>query len=165
MKLEEKKQLVQNLKEDLEKAKGVAFVDFSGLGAGPLDELRGQLLEKDAHFRVAKNTLITRALGKFEIDLTGPTALVLSFEDPLQGIKVVSNFMEEVGSLEFKGGVFEGSLVSAAEIVELAEIPGREELLAQVSALLNAPLQRFAAVANAPLQRFGNDLRTLSKQE
>ncbi|MEA2020839.1 MAG: 50S ribosomal protein L10 [Patescibacteria group bacterium] len=164
MDLEEKKQLVKDLKKELKKAKSVTFVDFSGLGAGVLDNLRGQLLEQDAQIRVAKNTLITRALDNFDFNLEGPTALVFSFGDALKGIKVVSNFQEEAGNLEFKGGVFEGALVSGSEVLELAEIPGREMLLAQFSSLLNAPLQRFVANASAPLQRFGNDLRSMSKE-
>ncbi len=164
MDLENKKQLVKDLKKELGKAKSVTFVDFSGLGAGALDDLRGQLLEQDAQIRVAKNTLITRALDKFNFDLEGPTALVFSFGDELKGIKVVSSFQEEAGNLEFKGGVFEGALVSGKEISELAEIPGREMLLAQVSSLLRAPSQRFVASASTPLQRFGNDLRSMSKE-
>lgn len=173
MNLEQKKQFVKNLKEELKKAESALFVDYSGLGAAPLDDLRGKLLEEDGGFQVVKNTLLLRALGKMEndkcqmvdIDLSGPTALVLSFEDALKGIKIVSNYKQEIGGLEFKGGIFEGALIDSMEAAELAEIPGREALLVQFVLLAQAPLHRLVAAANAPMQRLSTDLKSLSERE
>lgn len=177
MKIEEKKKLVKQLKEDLKEAKSALFVDYSGLGAGALDELRGELLEADSSFQVVKNSLLLRALEQMSngpsadgcqmenSSLAGPTALILSFEDALRGIKIVSEYKDEVGSLDFKGGIFEKELINSEEALELAEISGREALLVQFALLAQAPLQRLIATANAPLQRFNADLKTLSKQE
>ncbi len=177
MNIEQKKQFVENLKDALEKAESALFVDYSGLGAAPLDDLRGKLLEEDGGFQVVKNTLLLRALGKMEndppaggwniegISLSGPTALVLSFEDALKGIKIVSNYKKDVGSLEFKGGIFEGALIDSSEAAELAEIPGREALLVEFVLLAQAPLQRMVATANAPVQRLSSGLKTLSERE
>ena len=172
MNIEKKKQLVEKLEERLEKAQSALFVDYSGLGAGPLDNLRGRLLDEEGSFQVVKNTLLARAIeglkikeGNLEELLEGPTALVLSFNDALKSIKIVSEYKEEVGGLDFKGGIFEGVLISGNEAQELAEIPGRGALLSQFAMLAQAPLQRLIATANAPLQRLNSDLKTLSKRE
>ena len=168
MNIEKKKQLVKNLEERLEKAQSALFVDYSGLGAGPLDALRGKLLDEEGAFQVVKNTLLVRALEDLEVKngnleelLEGPTALVLSFGDALKSIKVVSEYKEEVGGLDFKGGIFEGSLISSTEAQELAEIPGRGSLLTQFAMLAQAPLQRLVATANAPLQRLNFGLKKM----
>jgi len=170
--IERKKEIVHQLEQDLSKAKSVTFVDFSGLEAHELDGLRGDLLEADGCFQVAKNTLIRRAVRKLGIASSqlnnvfeGPTALVFSFQDALAGIKIANEFKDRFAQLKFKGGIFENDFVDSESISELAEIPSREDLLAQFVTTAKAPLQRLVTNANAPLQRFNAGLKILSERE
>ena len=165
MKLEQKKQIVQDLKEDFNRSQSVAFVDYSGFKAGDLDGLRDKLLEVGGQLRVAKNTLIVRALNsvrgqmtnakcQMENGLVGPTAIIFAFSDPLLPLGALKKFINEGDGLKFKGGIFEGLSVSSGELLELVEIPGRKVLLSQLAGLLRFPLQRFLMIAKSPMREF-----------
>ena len=100
-----KKKIVKDLKESFEKSSGVIVTHYLGLNSSELSDLRGQVKEIGAEFRVAKNSLTKLALKTTDYEglndfFTGPTALVFS-EDALAGIKVIKNFSDKNEKLKF----------------------------------------------------------------
>ena len=164
MNLEQKRNTVAKLRDDFDRSQSVVFLGYGGLGAGVLNKLRGGILEAGGKFQVAKNTLIVKAFESEKKlgELTGPTAVVFAFTDPLAPLRALREFGKELGALELKGGVFEGVAVSSAEVVELSEIPGRDILLAQLGSLFQAPLRSLMAIASSPVQRFVSAVDGLS---
>lgn len=149
--------LVQQLREKLSYAKGVVFTDYTGLSVPEIQELRSKLQEQEADYTVAKNTLAKRALKEQlsqEVALEGPTALLISYKDPLSSIKALFEYIKENKIPTVKSGIFEGDLLDAAGITELSEIPSREELLGKFIGTLNAPIANFVGILQANLREF-----------
>jgi len=164
MKLEQKKKIVEELQEEFSNARAVVFVDFSGLGAEALSTLRDKIRSSGGSLRVAKNTLIKRALGK-EVDLEGPTAVITSKSDPLAPIKAVVAFGKEMGTPEIKGGFFEKSWTSAQKLISFSRIPSRNALITKAIRITGSPLQAFTLVCSNPIRRLTSSLRALSSQK
>lgn len=154
--IEQKKKTVDQLREKIDKAQSVVFVDFSGLGAESLNNLRRKVQVAGGDLKIAKNTLVTRALGQKDetLELNGPTALIFSVADLLEPIKALAGFRKEFERPEIKGGFFEKQLISPEKVLELAEIPNREVLISRIYGQMRAPLQRFVSSANSSLTRF-----------
>jgi len=169
--LEEKKEVAEELSRLLREAETVYLTDFSGLDVGSMTELRARLREADVGYRVAKNTLMQRALdqvGDFP-DLTdhlrGPTGLVLGGEDPVKPAKIVKEFAEEHDDRPtVKVGVVDRRALSPEKVEELAELPTREELLASIMGSLNAPASGIVGAIEALLRDIGHMAHEAAKK-
>ncbi len=153
----EKVREVELLTEKLSQAESVVFVDFRGLNVAQAQDLRNQFREVGVEYRVVKNTLLgfaAEAAGLHGLDgiLEGPTAIAISYDDVTAPAAEVKKFSQKAGVLEIKGGILEGSFIGAQEVRRLADLPSREELLAQVARCFAAPMVRFASVAQAPMR-------------
>ncbi len=142
-----KEEIVENLKEKLSKAKTVIFARYKGLTVKDLTDLRNQLKEQEGEGWVVKNTLTKIALGK-KTDvpnkiLKGQTALFFSYKDELASPKIVYKFAQGKENLVIKGGIFESRFIEANEVLKLAQIPSREELLGKIVGSLNSPISGF----------------------
>ncbi len=134
------------------------LTDFTGLNVKDMTELRRRFRAVGSRFIVVKNRLALRALEQLDLPdiseyLRGPTGFVLGRDDPVLPAKTLREFArenEERPSL--KVGVVAKRLVSAAEIVELAELPPREELLAVIAGSLTAPVAGIVGVLNGLLR-------------
>ncbi len=153
MTLERKKQVTEDLARVLEEAGAVYLTDFSGLDVASMTELRAQLRSEGVGYRVAKNTLMLRALDQLdeypdlEEHLRGPTGLVLGGEDPVVPAKLVKRFAEEHDDRpKVKVGVVGRKTLSAEEVGRLAELPTREELLASIMGSLTASVSGIVGV-------------------
>ncbi|HHY70049.1 MAG TPA: 50S ribosomal protein L10 [Bacillota bacterium] len=152
----EKAKVQRELKEAMEEAKSVVFVDFRGLTVQDDTRLRRKCRESGVTYKVIKNTLALRAANELQLEgleeiLTGPTAMAISVEDPVAPAKVTREFSLEVPVLKIKGGILEGQTIPADRVEFLATLPSRETLLTQVAVAMKAPLSSFATVLNAPL--------------
>ncbi len=133
------------------------LTDFTGLNVKDMTELRRRFRAVGSRFIVVKNRLALRALEQLDLPdiseyLRGPTGFVLGRDDPVLPAKTLREFArenEERPSL--KVGVVAKRLVSAAEIVELAELPPREQLLAVIAGSLTAPVAGIVGVLNGLL--------------
>ena len=153
---ERKIQIVKNLKEKLAKVKGLILTDYQGLKVSEVEALRRSLNEVKADYQVVKNTLLKLALKssnfQFPISnfqLEGPTAVVLSYEDEIKPLKVLSGFAKEHEALKIKGGFFEGVWLLGEKLKEIASLPSREVLLAKLLGMVQSPLVRLANMAKA----------------
>ncbi len=147
----EKAQVVEALKQELRRARGIVLTDFRGLSVPEMETLRRNLRQHGAEYRVVKNTLLGIAaselgLGALEPFLVGPTAVAVGYDDPTVPARVVQEFIRQHRKLEIKGGVAEGRVLDAAGVRALAELPGRAELLARVAGGVQAPLAGLLAV-------------------
>lgn len=165
-----KEQSVQEITEKLQNAVTAVITDYRGLNVAQATKLRNELREVNVEYKVLKNTLAKIAaknVGITGLDqyLEGPTAIAFSSEDPVAPAKVLAKFAKDNKALEIKGGLVEGKVVSLEQIKALAELPSREELLAQVLRGLQSPLAGMANVLAGPLRNMINVLEAVRKQK
>lgn len=150
-------ELLENLKEKVDRASAIFFVDYQGLTHQMLEEMRGTLSELDAEVTVIKNTLTNLALQEKKVDasdkLKGPMALLFCYGDPVAPAKALVDFAKKNELPEIKFGYFEGALVEDAQVKELATVPPQEILLGKLVGGLQAPISGLVYSLNFPIQR------------
>lgn len=167
---EQKAAVVAELQEKLGKAQGAVLADFRGINVAQANQLRRQMREAGVEFKVVKNTLALRAAKEVGLDdleefLVGPTAVAFGYEDPVIAAKAMQSYIKESGLLTVKAGILEGRVISADEVKTLADLPGREELLAKVAGGFTAPLAGFAGALSGMLRSLVNVLDAVHKQK
>lgn len=147
----QKEAQVKELAESLKKSNLVLLVDYRGISVAEDTKLRKDIREANGSARVIKNNIIKRALeanGISELDsiLEGPTVLVTTEEDYLTTLKVAYKFSKANENYTIKGGIVDGKVTSVEDIITLAKLPSREELLSKLAGSL---LQTIAKLAVA----------------
>ena len=147
--LKQKEELVNNLAADLKECNLILLVDYRGITVEDVTKLRNDVREANAEYRVIKNNIIKRALNvneNNELDnlLEGPTALITSKEDYLAPAKAIYNFAKNNEFYKIKGGIIEGKVMTAEEIITLAKLPSRQELLAKLAGALLGNITKLA---------------------
>lgn len=142
MRLEKKQKITEDLHERFSKSAIVVVADYKGLDVSSMNALRRKLREEDIEFQVAKNTLLIRAAKDTEVALIedyfkGPSAVALSYTDPVAPAKILAQFAKDNQKLEIKGGVLKNKVLDVDAIKALAKLPSREVLLGQLLAVLN----------------------------
>jgi len=165
---EQKKKVVEELKEKIAKQKIIIFADFSKLKVKELSSLRKKLKKSDGELKVAKKTLSKIAFGEkgLEIDmkkLQGEIALIFGYKEAIPPAKTVYQFSLENPNLKILGGCFENKFVAAEKIIELAQLPTKEELLARVVGSISAPISNFVNVLQAPLEACLSIIKSLGE--
>lgn len=150
---DKKKQITEELKKGIEDASSVVFVNFHGLSVEETKELRTKLREENAHYKVAKKTLIKRVLDTADIKGEQPTLdgeIALSWgDDPVAPGKVIYDFQKgHKENISILGGILEERYLSRDEATALAQIPPREVLYGQLVSVLAGPMRGFAGVLN-----------------
>jgi large subunit ribosomal protein L10 len=156
LKLEVKQQIIEDLHARFAKSATIVVTDYKGLNVAAMNDLRGKLRESNIEYQVAKNTLLIRAAEGTEIELIkdhfkGPSAVAISYDDPVAPAKVLAQFAKDNDKLEIKVGVLNGKVLDVKAIQALATLPSREVLLAQFLSALNAvPTSFVRALAEVP---------------
>lgn len=152
---------VKELAELFTRARGLYLADFTGLNVEQANKLRSNFRNQNATYRVYKNTLIRHACQEAGYNdliphLEGPTAIAVSFDDPVIPVKIISDFVKDLDKevLIIKAGVLEKTYVDAQQVKIIKNIPPREVLLAQIIASIQAPLANFVGVLNEVLRSF-----------
>ncbi|MER3455524.1 MAG: 50S ribosomal protein L10 [candidate division GAL15 bacterium] len=153
----EKVEEVKRLKDRLSRARAVVLTDFRGLSVPEMEALRQALRKEGAEYRVVKNTLLGIAASELGLQglepfLEGPTAIAVGYDDPTTPARVVHEFIRQYRKLEVKGGLAEGRVLDPAGVRALAELPGRDQLVAKLMGGLQGPLYGLLGVLTA-LQR------------
>ena len=151
MRLEAKQQITEDLHDRFARSAIIVVTDYNGLDVSSINDLRRKLREADIEYQVVKNTLLVRAAEDTEAALIkdyfkGPSAVAISYEDPVAPAKVLTQFAKDNNKLEIKVGVLNGKVLDAQAIKALATLPSREVLLAQLLATLNAVPTSFVRV-------------------
>jgi large subunit ribosomal protein L10 len=170
VKIADKKQVVEDLKEKFATTKVIIVTDYKGLNVAQMTELRRKLSEASVEYKVVKNTLLKRASEGTDALLLadvfkGPSGIALSYDDPVAPAKVLTQFAKENDKLEIKAGVMDGKVMDLNAISALSKLPSREELLAQVLSAMNAvPAGFVRALADVP-RRMVNVLSAIRDQK
>ena len=158
MNLEEKKRITQDLNERFTKAAVVFVTDYKGLDVTSINDLRRKLSEEEVEYQVAKNSLLIRASEGTDVALIkdtfiGPSAVALSYGDPVAPAKVLTDFAKNHKVFEIKVGVMDGAVLDSNQIKALADLPSRDVLLGMlVSTLNNVPTGFVRTLAEIPRQ-------------
>lgn len=167
MKRSDKEQLVAELTQKIKGAQALYYTDFTGLNVKRMTELRRRLRKANVEYVVIKNTLALRAVNESGLvgqRLRGPTGLVVA-RDPVAAAKLITDFAKENDSKPaVKGGMFEGRPLNEAQVKQLAAMPSREQMLAQLGAGLQSPLAAFVGALNGLLYTFAGALEGLRTQ-
>ena len=155
MRKEQKTALVGEITEGLGRASIALVSEYRGMTAGEATEVRRRLRAVRGELRVAKNTLIRRAIKDtaftaLDDKLGGPVGLILSFADPVELAKTVTGMRELGDKFKLRGGVLDGKPLSGEEIQALAALPPREVVLAQLLGLVMAPATQLVRLLNEP---------------
>ena len=152
--LEQKEKAVKELAEKMKEAKVILLTDYRGINVADVTKLRTELRNTNSEYKVIKNNIIKRALnanGETGLDdlLEGPTALVMGTEDYLEPSKVIYNFSKNNDFYKIKGGIIDGKVMTAEEIITLAKLPSRQELMAKLAGCLLGNITKLAVALDA----------------
>jgi len=155
MRKEQKSAVVENLSGTFQKATIALVSEYRGMTVAETTEVRRKLRAVRGELKVAKNTLIRRAIKdtrytSLEDKLGGPVGLIVSTEDPVEIAKTVISFKDLGDKFKLRGGVVDGLPVTVEEVQALATLPPKEVIYAQLLGLLNAPATRLVRLLNEP---------------
>jgi len=159
---------IDNIKKIVEPAKAIYFADLSRIKATEITGLRQKLHGINVKVKVVKNRLTKKALNEsgitgVEIFLTGPTALILSYDDPLASAKAIKEFSKKNTQLKIKGAYLEKSVYLANQFDYLASLPSKSELLVELVGCLNQPVAELVFVLEALLRQLISGLEELKE--
>lgn len=154
--LDEKKQIVSEVKEKLEKANSVVLVDYKGINVEDVTELRKRFREANVDYKVYKNTLFKRAAEELGINslnefLEGTTAFAFSENDTVAPAKTINQFLKDYpkSPISIKAGMVENTFMDANAIKALGDLPSREVLLAMLVGGLQGTIRNLAYMLNS----------------
>ena len=160
---------IAEIKERLENSEIAIATQYKGISVEQVTALRKQLRDAGIEYKVYKNTLARRALRELQIEdaadcMEGPIAWAFS-SDPVAPAKILKDYGKKVKSVVMVGGVLGGKPVDAAQLVALASLPSRDQLLAQVVGTIAAPLRNFVGTLNALPRNLVNVLDQVQKKK
>jgi large subunit ribosomal protein L10 len=156
LRLDAKKKIAEDLHDRFARSVVIVVTDYKGLDVAAMNDLRRRLRAEAVEYQVVKNSLLARAaddtgVAHIKGHFKGPSAVAISYEDPVAPAKVLTQFAKENDKLEIKVGVLNGKVLDVEAIKALASLPNREVLLAQLLATLNAvPTSFVRALAEIP---------------
>lgn len=147
--IKQKEEVVKALAERLKTAKVIILTDYRGINVSDVTKLRADLRNANSEYKVIKNNIIKRALemnGENGLDdlLSGPTAILMGDEDYLEPSKVIYNFSKDNDFYKIKGGIIDGKVMTAEEIIALAKLPSKQDLLSMLAGALLANISKLA---------------------
>lgn len=167
-----KEKVRADLARELACSRCVVLADFTGIDVAGMTRLRREMKSAGVGFRVVKNTVLRRAFVEANVPpdaavtglAEGPTAVAWAVDEilPVRALKKFASSNE--GRPGIKGGYVSGQSMSASEMMSLADLPGREELVARIMGSMNAPLQGFVNVTGAVLRGFLNAVNGLREK-
>jgi large subunit ribosomal protein L10 len=147
------------LKQKLGQARVAVLTDYRGLTVSQLQDLRGRLRAQEVEYRVVKNTLARRAAVEaghegFQDLLNGPVAIAFGYGELSAPAKVLGEFTRQTRlKLDIVGGLVEGRVMNADQVRQIADLPSREVLIAQLLGTLQSPVAQLVATIQAPVQQ------------
>jgi large subunit ribosomal protein L10 len=146
--LDDKKAVVAEIAAKLADAQTIVIAEYRGIEVSSMTQLRAKARENGVYLRVLKNTLVRRAVVGTDFEaladqMVGPLVYGIS-TDPVAAAKVLHQFAKADEKIIVKAGSYNGSVLTAAQVSELASIPSREELLSKLLYVMQAPVSGFA---------------------
>lgn len=153
LKLEQKRNIVAELHQEASKALAAVLADYRGMTVSQMTELRAEARRRGLYLRVIRNTLAQRAMAgtKFECldgEFKGPTLLAFSRQEPGAAARLLKDSVQQYDALKIKALSVDGQLLDVSQIDRVANLPTREEALAQLLAIMLAPAAKLARTLN-----------------
>jgi large subunit ribosomal protein L10 len=170
LRIDKKKEIVKDLHDKFARSKVVIITDYKGLDVATINDLRRRLRTHEIEYKVVKNSLLVRASEETDVALIkdrfkGPSAVALSYVDPIAPAKVLTKFLEEYSQLKIKTGVMDGKVLDFDAIKKISTLPSREELLGQFLSAANGVATSFVRVLNAIPVQLLNVLQAIKEQK
>jgi large subunit ribosomal protein L10 len=161
----EKVAVVTEVGERFDAAEAAVLTEYRGLDVAALAELRNALRDAGGTYKIYKNTLVRLAARERGLDiddmLTGPTAIAFVEGDVAGVAKALRDYAKGNPALVVKGGLLGESVLGAADVTALADLPSRDQLLAEIAGLFAAPMQQMASLLDAVPRSFAYALGAL----
>jgi large subunit ribosomal protein L10 len=156
----EKVEQVELLSEKLKNATAAVLTDYRGLSVSQIQDLRSRFRGAEIEYRVVKNTLARRAVSEAGRDeslrelFEGPVAVAFGYgEDIGASVRLINEFSRATRTrVEVKGGLIEGRVLGPQEVLQVADLPSREVLIAQLLGTLQTPVGQLANAIQAPVR-------------
>ena len=156
--------------KDVLSAATIILTDYQGLNVKEISAVRRKLKEAGGGYRVVKNSLFELASAGLDAEklaegLVGPTAIVHTQDDPVAAAKALQEFAKGAHPIKVKAGVVDGHLLSAAQIVELSKIPGKQQLYAMVVGGLQSPITGLVGTLQQLISQLVFTLQAVADQK
>jgi large subunit ribosomal protein L10 len=166
----EKAQTIDELTTKLRDSKGAVILDYRGLNVADISALRRQLAAEQVEFHVAKNTLLRIAADRAQVEiepelLTGPTAIAFGWENEVTPARLLSEYVRRSRIVSLKGGIIGGRSINAEAVNRVADLPPRDQLLAQLLGGMNAPLAQTLGLVQAQARKMAGLFEALREQK
>jgi large subunit ribosomal protein L10 len=166
---DQKAAVIEEVAGQISEAEAIFAVDYRGISVPQAAELRTQLRDADANFRVVKNTLTERAADQAGADglkelLQGPTAMTFVRGDAAAAAKALRDFRRRTQLLEFKGGWMNGAALTAEEIDSIAQLPSRDVLYGRLVGMVASPLTGLAGALGGLIGGLARQLQAVADQ-
>lgn len=166
---EKKEQIVAGYVDSLNKSQAVVFTDYRGLTVAQLTDLRAKLRPEGGAYQIVKNSLFRLALTKAglpipEEQLEGPVAVGYCFEEVPPVAKIIADFADKADNMELHGALLGSDLLGVADVKDLASLPPREVLLAELVGAVQGPMSSLVTTISAPMRELAQVLKARSEQ-
>ena len=170
MKSRSKADTVVALRRAIDAQKGAVVAEFRGIKVAEITALRKKLRLVNAEFKVVKNTMMRLAskdtdFGQLEKFFTGPTAVALTHGDPVALAKAMKEYAGASPKVRIKAGLFEGRVLSATDVLAMADVPAREVLLARLAGGLISPVSRLVQALSWPQRKLVYALNSIHEKQ
>ncbi len=150
----QKKAIVKALAQEFGQSRSAVFASYKGIKVAETEQLRKKLYQVGAEFRVVKNSLMTRAFKEQFKDaqleeMSGQVSVVLGFKDEVAPARILAEFAKTNPQIQILSGMLGSRTMSKAEVLELAALPTKEQLLGRLLGSINAPVSNFVGVLRA----------------
>ena len=164
-----KAETVEALKGAIAAQRGAVVASFRGMTVAEMTALRKKLRESKAEFRVVKNTMIRLAaqgtpFQNLNEHFKGPTAVAFTHGDPVALARAMKEFSTGSPKITLRAGYLDGRVLSAKEVLTLADVPSREVLLSRLAGALSSPITRLAQALSGPQRKLVYALDSIRRQ-
>ncbi len=166
-----KKEILKDLIAKLKESKGVVLTDYQGMNVSQISRLRNELKEKKVEFKIVKNTLIEKASKELNVDdltkdLIGCTAMAFCSDDGIAPARLLKEYFKKNKiDLKIKSGLIDGRVFSPEKIIEIASLPSKNVLIAQMINGVKFPLYSLVFILQGPLRGLIYTLEAVKKQK
>ncbi|MGC9093388.1 MAG: 50S ribosomal protein L10 [Bacteroidota bacterium] len=171
MRRTEKEQIVAEVAERIARAQSMFLTDFTRMTVEEMNAIRVEFRKSGVEYEVTKNTLLRKALdsvkgfdGLYDY-LRGPTAVAFSYDDPVAPAKVIKKFFDKGERPKLKVAVVEREIFDGSRLVELAQLPGKKELMAAIVGSLQTPAAGLVGIIDAVMRDLINVIEQVGKKK